>query len=449
MLLNVAMHASLGRSEARLVPLRDVAQVAQREAVDWDVLASWARRWHLTAVLRDAFSTACRVLGAVVPEGARPLLALEAPKSEVRALEAYQGERRFLGGTPVMTLRAIPGIANKSAYVWALAVPDHEFLRARTNGSGKATYRRRWSIAMGWASGRLRWRRDHVHREGDRGSVDGSKSDERKRCLMEPVGVVGLGVVGGALKEALEATGIVVRVYDPYQGQGAPERLADCSLVFVCVPTPSTTTGELDTSAVWKAVRDVEACLPDDTIVAIRSTVPPGTSDALTLDFPRFEFASLPEFLVASRPLESLTKPDRVLIGARSARAAEAIAAVMRRISPGAPVLILSPTEAELAKLFANAMLAAKVSMANEFALICDRFGVAWSDVQAAVGLDRRIGVDHLTVTPERGFGGGCFPKDLEGLIAASRQAGHEAALLSSLSGFNSWVRGSDVGDAS
>ena len=265
---------------------------------------------------------------------------------------------------------------------------------------------------------------------------------------MTGVGVVGLGVVGGALREALESAGIPVMGYDPYLGEGAPERLAGCVVVFVCVPTPLGSDGELETSAVWKAVRDIETILDDGTIVVVKSTVPPGTSVALATDFPRFEFASVPEFLVAARPLESLTKPDRVMIGAGSVRAAQAVADVMRKVAPGAPILLLSPTEAELAKLFANAMLAAKVSMANELALICDRFGVAWSNVQAAVGLDRRIGPEHLSVTPERGFGGGCLPKDLDGLIAASREAGYAARLLPALSEFNRWVRGSDADGA-
>jgi UDPglucose 6-dehydrogenase len=280
----------------------------------------------------------------------------------------------------------------------------------------------------------------------DRHAVGVGASIDEEGHLMNEIGVVGLGVVGGALKEALEAKGIGVAGYDPYLGVGAPERLSGCSIVFLCVPTPSAPGGEFDATAVWKAVRDVEADLADGTIVAVKSTVPPGTSDALALDFPRFEFASVPEFLVAARPLESLTKPDRILIGARTARAAEAIAETMRGIAPGAPVLILSPIEAELAKLFANAMLAAKVSMANELALICERYGVAWANVQPAVGLDRRIGPDHLTVTPERGFGGGCFPKDLDGLIAAANQAGHEARLLSALSAFNRLVRESIAG---
>ncbi|MGH2597661.1 MAG: hypothetical protein ACRDH7_17130 [Actinomycetota bacterium] len=258
---------------------------------------------------------------------------------------------------------------------------------------------------------------------------------------MNEIGVVGLGVVGGALKEALEARGIGVAGYDPYLGVGAPERLSGCSIVFLCVPTPSAPGGEFDTTAVWKAVRDVEADLADGTIIAVKSTVPPGTSDGLAFDFPRFEFASMPEFLVAARPVESLTKPDRILIGARTARVAEAIVDTMRRIAPGAPILVLSPIEAELAKLFSNAMLAAKVSMANELALICEKFGVAWANVQPAVGMDRRIGPDHLTVTPERGFGGGCFPKDLNGLIAAAAQAGYDASLLREVSAFNNRVR--------
>ncbi|MGH2597662.1 MAG: nucleotidyltransferase family protein [Actinomycetota bacterium] len=159
MLLNVAMHASLGRSEARLVPLRDVAQVAERGLIDWGTLSDWARRWHVTSVLQDAFSTALLTLGAPVPVEARRLMASEPPKSEVRALQAYKGQRRSLGGTSLTTLRAIPGLGNKATYVWDLAVPDRAFLEARENGNGTATYRRRWSIAVRWASARLSTRR--------------------------------------------------------------------------------------------------------------------------------------------------------------------------------------------------------------------------------------------------------------------------------------------------
>jgi UDPglucose 6-dehydrogenase len=255
------------------------------------------------------------------------------------------------------------------------------------------------------------------------------------------IGVVGLGTIGGTLAEAIEGAGLPTQGYDPYLSVGAPESLRDCGIVFLCVPTPAGYDGTLDTTALWKAVRDVEAALQDDTLMVVRSTVPPGTSSMLAGDFPRFEFASLPEFLVAADPMGTLRHPDRIVIGARTSEAFRRVASVMRAISPGAPILMVTPTEAELVKLSANAMLAAKVSIANELALVCERFGVDWSDIQAAVGLDRRLGIDHLTVSPERGFGGGCFPKDLDGLIAASTAAGHPATLLQEIASFNRRIR--------
>jgi UDPglucose 6-dehydrogenase len=262
-----------------------------------------------------------------------------------------------------------------------------------------------------------------------------------RQSHIRSVGVVGLGTVGGALVEALSLAGRPVIGYDPYLEVGAPELLSGCSPVFVCVPTPTGEDGELDTSAVWKAVRDVEADLEPGTIVAIKSTVPPGTVEALSLDFPLLVFACVPEFLVAARPLETLTGPDRILVGAETPVAFEVISDVMTMVAPGAPILWLRPIEAELAKLASNAMLAAKVAIANELALVCEGFDVAWTDVQAAVGLDRRIGQDHITVSPSRGFGGGCLPKDLDGLIAAARSKGYGVPLLSAIRDFNVLVR--------
>lgn len=104
-------------------------------------------------------------------------------------------------------------------------------------------------------------------------------------------------------------------------------------------------------------------------------------------------------------------------------------------------MLLVRPIEAELIKLCSNAMLAAKVSLANELAEICGRFGVAWPRVQAGVGMDRRIGPDHLAVSQERGFGGSCLPKDLDGLIAEAAGAGAEPELLRAIAGFNVRIR--------
>jgi UDPglucose 6-dehydrogenase len=258
---------------------------------------------------------------------------------------------------------------------------------------------------------------------------------------MKAVGVVGLGVVGGTVAQAFADVGVEVSGYDRYLEIGAAQDLAGCSVVFLCVPTPSHDGEGHDLTEVWSAMREIEPHLDEGTVVATKSTVPPGTSDALAEAFPRLEFVVAPEFLVATLPMETFTHPDRLVIGARSGEAATMVADLLTRVAPTAPVVVVSPTEAELVKLCANAMLAAKVAMANELFEVCRRFGVSWSRIQGVVGLDRRIGPDHLSVTPERGFGGACLPKDLDGLIGSASRAGYVPTLLQELAEFNRRVR--------
>jgi UDPglucose 6-dehydrogenase len=265
--------------------------------------------------------------------------------------------------------------------------------------------------------------------------------DMSGRSDMTTVGVVGLGVVGGTVEAAFRAAGIATRGYDRYRGIGTAADLGGCSVVFLCVPTPSGPDGGHDLTEIAYAVREIEAHVEPRTVIAIKSTIPPGTCDELAAQHPRLEFASVPEFLVASRAVESFVRPDRIVIGARSPDATAILEGLMKTIAPEAPVVFLAPAEAELVKLCSNAMLAAKVSMANELSDVCARFGVEWSNVQAVVGLDRRIGPEHLTVTAERGFGGECLPKDLDGLIAASRGSGYDPALLSEIGAFNQRIR--------
>jgi UDPglucose 6-dehydrogenase len=258
---------------------------------------------------------------------------------------------------------------------------------------------------------------------------------------MTTVGVIGLGTVGGTVIRAFEEAGIATRGYDRYLGIGSPVDLAACGVVFLCVPTPTAPVGRHDLKEVWAAVKEIAPYLGTATIVATKSTVPPGTCDLLAAEFSDLEFASVPEFMVSARAMETFTRADRVVIGSPSNEAATILTELMSRVAPTAPVLVVRPLEAELIKLCSNAMLAAKVTMANELAEVCARFGALWPRVQAGVGLDRRIGPDHLTLAPERGFGGSCLPKDLDGLIAASRQLGYEAPVLRAIADFNRAIR--------
>jgi UDPglucose 6-dehydrogenase len=263
----------------------------------------------------------------------------------------------------------------------------------------------------------------------------------RPRGGVGPVGIVGLGQVGSTVAVAFADAGIEVCCYDRHVPSRPAWELAGCSVVFVCVPTPASEEG-FDVSEVWSAVSEIGPHLVAGATVAIKSTVPPGTCDFVAARWPQLRFASLPEFLVAARALETFVVPDRIVIGARDKDVAETLSGLMHKVAPAAPVVVLEPPEAELVKLSSNAMLAAKVAMANELAEICARYDLSWSRVQAAVGLDRRIGPDHMTVTPERGFGGPCLPKDLDGLIESSRAGGHEPALLQAVTDFNRRIRG-------
>jgi nucleotide sugar dehydrogenase len=249
-------------------------------------------------------------------------------------------------------------------------------------------------------------------------------------------------MVGGTVSRAFTEAGIGVCGYDRYLGIGSPEQLVECRVVFMCVPTPSYSDGGLDLGEIWSAVREIEPFLQPGCIVAVKSTVSPGTIDRLTAAFPRIEFAALPEFLVATKPDETFRQPDRVIIGVRSTDVAADLGELIGEVAPEAPVVVVQPIEAELAKLCSNALLAAKVAMANQMSDVCDRYDVSWPRVKSVVALDRRIGPDHLSVTAERGFGGACLPKDLDGLIAAAETAGQRPPLLRAIADFNRRIRG-------
>jgi nucleotide sugar dehydrogenase len=266
--------------------------------------------------------------------------------------------------------------------------------------------------------------------------------------LIDAVGVIGLGVVGGTVARAFSEAGLTVHGYDRYLNLGAPELLAACRVVFMCVPTPSLPTRGHDLSEVWSAAREIEPHMEPGSLVVVKSTVSPGTNDRLAAALPRVEFASVPEFLVAARPFETFTQPDRIIVGARSSEAATMLCDLFARVAPEAPPVVVKPIEAELAKLFSNGLLAAKVSMANQLSEVCDRYQVSWPRVKAVIGLDRRIGPDHLTVTPERGFGGSCLPKDLDALISVAESVGCRTELLKAVADFNRYIRSSAEDDS-
>lgn len=199
--------------------------------------------------------------------------------------------------------------------------------------------------------------------------------------------------------------------------------LADRDVVFVCVPTPSAPDGSADLQAVDAVIDQLAAVLQPGAVVAVKSTVPVGTTRRLArrLAGAGIEAVSNPEFLRESHAIYDFRHPDRVVIGAE--RPDGPAADLLERLyGGGALTLRMSPESAELAKYASNAFLAVKISYANSLARLCARMGADIADVTRCMGADVRIGQHFLQPGP--GWGGSCLPKDTAALLHTGHRAG-------------------------
>jgi UDPglucose 6-dehydrogenase len=248
-----------------------------------------------------------------------------------------------------------------------------------------------------------------------------------RRSAAEAIGIIGAGVVGGALRRHLESIGYDVRVYDPPKGYRLMEPVNATNTVFVCVPTPYTDGRGFDDSHLNAAV----ASLTGSKTVVIKSTALPGTTELLQQRFPRHRFLFNPEFLREATAEEDFIHPDRQIVGCTHDSASDAWRVIA--MLPRAPFeRICAAHEAEMAKYMANAFLAVKVIFANEMFDLCERLRIPYDGVRDIVAADGRIGPSHLEVHDGgyRGFGGKCLPKDSKSLLDLARAAGVEMQVL-------------------
>jgi UDPglucose 6-dehydrogenase len=198
--------------------------------------------------------------------------------------------------------------------------------------------------------------------------------------------------------------------------------LADRDVVFVCVGTPSAADGAADLGAVDSVIERLSSVLRQDAVVALKSTVPVGTTRRASKRLQRrgIHAVSTPEFLREGHAVHDFRHPDRVVVGAFDDVAGDA---VCRAYGPDSgPILRMSPESAELAKYASNAFLAVKLSYANSLAHLCATIGADVTDVTRCMGADERIGPAFLKPGP--GWGGSCLPKDTAALVHTARQHG-------------------------
>jgi UDPglucose 6-dehydrogenase len=276
----------------------------------------------------------------------------------------------------------------------------------------------------------------------------------------EPIGVVGAGWVGLVTAACFAELGhpVVVReivpekvgslrrgevpIHEPGLAeliQRNDERLVFTTevsvlldgprLLFVCVQTPPTYSGDADLSAVQRAVEEIGES--DGRALVMKSTVPVGTGRAIKREAPGLAYVSCPEFLKEGTAVKDFLEPDRVVIGADSEDdwAAGAVESVYASL--GAPIVRTDLSSAEMIKLASNAYLATKISFINEIANVCDEVGADVTEVARGMGMDPRIGSRFLN--PGLGFGGSCFPKDTQALKILAGNSGYHFQLLSSV----------------
>ncbi len=216
------------------------------------------------------------------------------------------------------------------------------------------------------------------------------------------------------------------------------EAIDDAEIIFLALPTPPGEDGSADLSYILGVAKDLSAIITDYKVIVDKSTVPVGTAEkvhailAKRLDESLFDVVSNPEFLREGVAVDDFLKPDRVVIGTSSDKAQK----VMRRlyepfVRQGNPIIFMDERSAEMTKYAANSYLAARISFMNEIANLCEKVGANVDQVRIGMGSDSRIGKRFLF--PGVGYGGSCFPKDVQALAKTANQHDYDFKILNSV----------------
>jgi len=251
----------------------------------------------------------------------------------------------------------------------------------------------------------------------------------------ETIGIVGQGFVGTAIREGMKKYFNIV-AYDKFKKEVSTcstleEVCRRANVVFVCLPTPMKRDRSCDLSILENVVYDINE-LELNNIVVIKSTVVPGTTERLNRECQNIDIVFSPEFLTEANYIDDFKSQNRIIIGGPRP-ATTVVKNMFRKVFQKTPIVKTGSKTAELVKYFINCFLATKVSFANEFKQVCDISGVDYDKVVEYALYDERIGRTHLsTPGPDgyKGFGGSCFPKDLNALMYYANISGVSTSVL-------------------
>jgi UDPglucose 6-dehydrogenase len=220
------------------------------------------------------------------------------------------------------------------------------------------------------------------------------------------------------------------------------EGIKDAKIIFLALPTPPGGDGAADLSFVMGVAADLSEIITDYKVIVDKSTVPVGTAEkvhavlAKNLDESLFDVVSNPEFLREGVAVEDFMKPDRVVVGTDSEKAQKVMEQLYKPfVRQGNPIYFMDLRSAEMTKYAANSYLATRITFMNEIANLCEVLGADVDMVRMGVGSDSRIGKRFLF--PGVGFGGSCFPKDVQALHKTATESGYNFKILDAVLNVN------------
>ena len=268
---------------------------------------------------------------------------------------------------------------------------------------------------------------------------------------MKSIGVIGNGFVGGAIAAGLKHYN-EVKIYDKEESKSTDtlENVLKSDITFIAVPTPMSLKNgcRCDLSAVediFKKSSDFKT----STIFVIKSTVPIGTTSELQEKYPDFNILHSPEFLTARTAELDFITPSRNIVGfpekfTESHNVPKALKELYEERFPGTNCQLMASDESEAVKYIANCFFAVKISYFNQVKMLCDKLNLNWDRVMRGVLSDGRIGISHYQVPGhdgKPGFGGTCFPKDINSLINIMKTNGVDPLILQAAWDLNVIVR--------
>ena len=241
------------------------------------------------------------------------------------------------------------------------------------------------------------------------------------------IGIIGCGFVGEALYEGFHNF-FSIEIYDKYASDKSScetlEELCEkTKILFLCLPTPMNSDGSCNISIVEETIRIINQNTSGEHTVVIKSTIPPGTTENFNKKYDNINVVFNPEFLTEANYIDDFKNQNRIIIGGPRPHSTK-IKNLYEMVFKNVPIIKTSSTIAEMVKYTANCFLATKVSFANEIKEICEEIEIDYDKVIEYARYDDRLGSSHWKAPGpdgKLGFGGSCFPKDINALIYFAR----------------------------